>query len=381
MTIEPRLLYLSLETPREGQATYTHVHEIIRGLRKIGWVVDLLATSRGGASSGGSYLARLADYVRVQWQAARRLKSYDAVFIRAHFAAMPLSVWANLRGVPIFQEINGLPADILVTYRWLRWIGPLIRWLYRTQMRMASHVFVVTEGLRGWALAEAGHDRVSVVTNGADVDLFTPEGTRPAEPERFIAFVGGLTAWHGIATMIAATKEPAWPEGVMLVILGDGVERDRLKDAAAHPRVRWLGRRPPAEVARYLRGAIAGLSITEDSAGHLNTGVAPLKLFEAMASGVAVIVTNLPFQGDVVREHETGIVIPMASPADLARAAATLAGDADLASRKGRNGRNYVVRYASWQSRAEEISVVLTQSIGLSAGRDRALSDSTGDRP
>lgn len=356
MTTSPRLLYLSLETPREGQATYTHVHEIIRGLRKIGWTVDLLATSRGGASSGSSYLARLMDYVRVQWQAARRLKNYDAVFMRAHFAAMPLSLWAKLRGVPVFQEINGLPADILVTYRWLRWIGPLIRWLYRSQMKLAAHVFVVTEGLRGWALAEAGHDRVSVVTNGADIDLFTPDGPRPAEPERYIAFVGGLTAWHGIATMIAATHEPAWPEGVALVIVGDGVERDRLKDSAAHPRVRWLGRRQPKEVASTLRGAVAALSITEDSAGHLNTGVAPLKLFEAMASGVPVIVTDLPFQGDVVREYETGLVIPMAKPAALAAAAAALAEQADLARQRGRNGRAYVERHASWQSRAEEIA-------------------------
>lgn len=371
MTAGQRLLYLSLETPREGQATYTHVHEIIRGLRKIGWSVDLQATSWGGASSGSSYLARLMDYVRVQWQAALRIEDYDAVFMRAHFAAMPLSVWARLRGVPVFQEINGLPADILVTYRWLRWIGPMIRWLYRGQMQMAAHVFVVTEGLRGWALTEAGHNRISVVTNGADIELFTPYGEQPTEPARYIAFVGGLTAWHGIATMIAATKEPAWPENVMLVIIGDGVERDQLKDAAAHPRVCWLGRRPPKEVAKYLRGAIAALSITEDSAGHLNTGVAPLKLFEAMASGVPVIVTDLPFQGDVVRAHETGIVIPMASPADLAQAAAALAGNPALAKQRGSNGRNYVERYASWQSRAEEISVVLAQAVGLSAGHDR----------
>lgn len=375
MTIGKRLLYLSLETPREGQATYTHVHEIIRGLRNIGWTVELLATSRGGASSGGSYLARLTDYIRVQWRAAQHLKKHDAVFMRAHFAAMPLSFWARLQGVPVFQEINGLPADILVTYRWLRWIGPVIRWLYRSQMKMAAHVFVVTEGLRGWALAEAGHDRVSVVTNGADTDLFTPEGARPAELERYIAFVGGLTAWHGIATMIAATAESVWPEGVKLVIIGDGVERNRLKDAAAHPRVHWLGRRPPKEVASYLRGAVAALSITEDSAGHLNTGVAPLKLFEAMASGVPVIVTDLPFQGDVVRKYETGAVIPMASPVDLAQAAATFAQDPGFAGWCGRNGRSYVERHASWQSRAEEISVTLTQSTGASAHADRDYVD------
>lgn len=366
-----RLLYLSLETPREGQATYTHVHEIIAGLREIGWQVDLIATSRGGASSGAGYLTRLLDYGRAQWTLMRRLGSCDGVYMRAHFAAWPASFWARLRGVPVFQEINGLPADIFVTYRRLAWLAPLIGWLYGSQMRMAAHVFVVTDGLRGWAETQAGHERVGVVTNGADVRLFTPDGERPDEPARYIAFVGGLTAWHGIATMVAATREPAWPADVALVIIGDGVERDRLRNAELGSRIRWLGRRPPKDVAAHLRGAVAALSITEDTAGHLGTGVAPLKLFEAMASGAPVIVTDLPFQRDIVREHEAGLVIPMASPAALAAAAAELAGDPERARRMGENGATYVRAHASWLRRAEEISAVVGPALAARfAARD-----------
>lgn len=371
MTPKRRLVYLSLETPREGQATYTHVHEIIAGLREIGWQVDLLATVRGGASSGTGYLTRLFDYVRAQWVLARRLGTCDGVYMRAHFAALPVALWARLRGVPVFQEINGLPADIFVTYGWLGWIAPLIGWLYRSQMRMAAHVFVVTEGLRNWAEAQAGHSRISVVTNGADVKLFTPDGPHSNEPGRYIAFVGGLTAWHGIATMIAATKEAAWPADLGLVIIGDGVERDRLKDASLGSRVRWLGRQPPKEVASHLRGAVAALSITEDTAGHLGTGVAPLKLFEAMASGVPVIVTDLPFQRELVRDYETGLVIPMANPAALAGAAAELAADPDRARRLGYNGANYVRAHASWRKRAEEIAERLAPIIDARIARSK----------
>lgn len=368
MTTGRRLAYLCLETPRPGQATYTHVHEIIAGLRAIGWEVDLIATGSGGASSGSSYLARLRDYIGAQWRLVRRLGAYDGVYMRAHFAAWPAAAFASARKVPVFQEINGLPADIFVTYPWLGRLSGLVNWLYRSQMKMAAHVFVVTEGLKRWAQTEAGHERVSVVTNGADIDLFTPVGPRPAHPGRYVVFVGGLTAWHGIATMVAATEEPAWPDDVTLVIIGDGVERDLLMHAAARPRVRWLGRRPPSEVACYLRGAIAALSVTEDLAGHLNTGVAPLKLFEAMASGVPVIVTDLPFQGDVVREYDTGVVIPMASPAALASAAASLARQVDIASRQGRNGRQYVEQFASWQRRAEEIAEQIAPIIRNSRG-------------
>ncbi|WP_082540050.1 glycosyltransferase family 4 protein [Bosea sp. Leaf344] len=367
MTTGRRLAYLCLETPRPGQATYTHVHEIIAGLRAIGWEVDLIATGSGGASSGSSYLARLRDYIGAQWRLMRRLGAYDGVYMRAHFAAWPAAAFASARSVPVFQEINGLPADIFVTYPWLGRLSGLVNWLYRSQMKMAAHVFVVTEGLKRWAQTEAGHERVSVVSNGANTALFNPEGPRPAGLGTYVAFVGGLTAWHGIATMIAATRQPNWPDHVRLVIIGDGVERHLLTGDSLGSRVHWLGRRPPEEVAAYLRGALAALSITEDSADHLATGVAPLKLFEAMASGAAVIVTDLPFQKELVGTHETGIVIPMSNPPALAGAVRALADDPDLARRLGRNGVAYVNAHATWAKRAGEISDVLTHNLDAEA--------------
>lgn len=357
-----RLAYLSLETPREGQATHTHVYEMIAGLRDLGWDVELIVTSRGGASAGANYLTRGLDYVRAQWALARRARGFDAVFMRAHFAALPVSAWLRLVGKPVFQEINGLPDDVMTTYRWLRAVAPLLRYAWRAQMRWARHVFVVTEGLRGWAERESGHKRVSVVTNGANTRLFRPEGERAAIDAPYVCFVGGVTRWHGITTMIAATRAAAWPAGVRLVIIGDGVARAEL-EAAKGERILALGRLPQHEAARYLRGALCALSITEDRTGHLGTGVAPLKLFEAMASGVPVIVSDLPYQSDLVRREQAGLVVPMADAAALAAAVAELAGDPAQARRLGANGAAYVRAHASWAARAREASDVMTEAL------------------
>lgn len=367
-----RLAYLCLETPHEGQATHTHVHEIINGLKRIGWQVDLIATSRGGASSGAGYVTRGLDYIRAQAALAGSLSRYDAVYMRSHFMALAASFWAKLRGKPVFQEINGLPDDIFVTYRWLRWLGPVVKWSYHRQMAWASHVFVVTEGLRGWAMAESGHGRVSVVTNGANTGLFSPDGPPGPENPPYIAFVGGLTAWHGINTMIAATNSPHWPEGVALLIIGDGVEREQVAQATQNRHVKALGRLSQQQAAACLRGAVAALSITEDTnaTGNLATGVAPLKLFEAMASGVPVIVSDLPFQAALVRDQKAGLVIPMADPEALAKAVATLAADPALAKEMGANGAAYVAGHASWQARADEISRIM--QMALAEARDAA---------
>ncbi|MCO5090678.1 glycosyltransferase [Bosea sp. (in: a-proteobacteria)] len=354
-----RLAYLSLETPRPGQASQTHIDEIIASLREHGWQVELFATTSGGASTRTSFLRRLVDYGRVQLALARRLREFDAVFVRSHVMALPLALAARRRAVPVVQEINGKPADIGVTYPRLKPFAPLFARLYRTQYRIAAHLIGVTEGLSQWARAFAGHDRVSTVSNGANTDLFTPDGPQADIAGRYVIFVGGLVAWHGIATMLAALREPAWPADVRLVVVGDGIERGKVEAAAGDPRLLWLGRQPYEAVPALLRGALAALCVIEDQDGRSASGVAPLKLFEAMACGVPVIVSDLPFQSDIIRAHEAGLIVPAAAPGPLAAAVREL-GEAPQAARAmGANGARYVVREASWRRRGGDIHHIL----------------------
>lgn len=363
-----RLAYLSLETPRPGQASQTHIDEIIASLRQAGWQVELFATTRGGASARTSFLQRLLDYGRVQFALGRRLREFDAVFVRSHFMALPLALWARRRKLPVVHEINGKPADIGVTYPALKPFSPMFAWLYRAQYRMAAHLIAVTEGLARWARAFAGHDRVSIVSNGANTELFTPDGPRSKIAGRYVIFVGGLVAWHGIATMLAALREPAWPDDVRLVIVGDGIEREKVEAEKGNPRLLWLGRQPYEAVPALLRGALAALCVIEDQDGRSASGVAPLKLFEAMACGVPVIASELPFQAEIVRQAGAGLVVPPASPSGIAAAVRTLAEAPGKAGELGSNGAAYVAREASWQQRAREVDRILTSQV-TEAGR------------
>lgn len=357
------IAYLCLETPREGQAVYTHVHEIVTGLRAGGWVVDLIATGAGGAAGGSAYWRRGLGYLVAQWHLMRQLAQLDAVYMRAHPAALLITLVCALCRKPVIQEINGRPDDLSVTYPWLAWFRWPLKASYRWQMKLAAHVITVTEGLRLWALAESGHSRVSLVPNGANAALFTPEGNRPDDMGTYVAFVGGLVAWHGVGTMLAAIDRPEWPEGVRLVVIGDGVEREQLRATEGHPRLAWLGRKPYADIPAFLRGAIGALCVIEDPDGRSSTGVAPLKLFEAMACGAPVIVTELPFQADLMRNERAGLVIPVADPGALAKAVACLLSDPTEAKQMGIRGAEYVRKHASWQIRAEETAVIIRNAI------------------
>jgi glycosyltransferase involved in cell wall biosynthesis len=363
VTQRRRLLYLTLETPHPGQASYTHVHEIISGLRGLDWEVELHATNSGGASSGSSYFSRVVDYLRTQLHLARRLKEADALYARAHFAALPSAWLARAKCVPVFQELNGRPDDIFVTYSALRWLSPLIVWMYKWQLMRADHVFAVTRGLDEWVARCAAHERHSVVGNAANTQVFTPDGPPSPVTGRYAAFVGGLVRWHGIPLMLAARREPNWPADVQLVIVGDGVERQALTSIKDGDGVIAMGRLPQDLAAAVLRGALCSLCVIEDPDGRSNSGVAPLKLYESMASGVPVVVSDLPFQSDLVRDVECGLVVPLGNPEALAQAVAELAEDPQRAKEMGRKGAAHVRQTATWRHRAAEISAVIAASI------------------
>src|SRR6202035_5804172 len=280
------------------------------------------------------------------------------VYVRAHFAAAPVVWWCQMRGIHVVHEINGKPADLDVTYPALKWLVPFSTWLYRIQYRRAAYLFAVTEGLREWARGFADHDRVSVISNGANTDIFHPDGSAADFSGPAVIFVGGLVAWHGIDTMIAALRERDWPTDTRLVVIGDGIERQKL-EKCAESRLVWLGLQPYKEIPTFLRGAFAALCVIDGSGGRSVSGVAPLKMFEAMACGIPVIVSDLPFQADIVRMADAGLVVPPGSSVALARAVATLRGDKATAGRMGRSGTAYVRTEASWKLRSREVHLRL----------------------
>jgi glycosyltransferase involved in cell wall biosynthesis len=359
-----KLAYLALETPRPGQASFTHIQEISRSLERLGWRVDLFATSNGGASIGAWRFSRAIDYLRVQWQLLLAFRKYDAVFIRSHPASALIILAAVFAGKPVFQEVNGSDLDLWITYPKLRPFKAIIRLVWRWQFARSTHLFCVTDGLLAWATKEAGHRNASIVPNGADTQTFSPDGEKVACcAKAYAIFVGGLVAWHGLQCMIDALYDPHWPDEVDLVIVGDGPERGVLQ-ASKNSRLKWLPSIPYGDVAKHLRGAIAALCVIEDTQGRSSTGVAPLKLYEAMACGIPVIVSDLPFQGDLVRSIGAGLVVPQRSPVDIARAVRGLVDSPAKVKAMGAAGAAYVARFASWDQRAKIIDMQMRAAVG-----------------
>jgi len=354
-----KLAYFALDLPHKGQASYVHIHEIVDNLRKLGWRVDLFTPQPGSPDQRRNVIAKAFEYIRATWNALASLKNFDALYVRAHALAWPVTILASLRGLVVVQEVNGTELDLIVSRPWLGPLRPLLRWLYGSQYRRASHLFPVAKELAEVLRAQVHHDRITVVPNAANTDLFRPvDGGANVDP--FVVFFGGLTDWHGVDVMAAAVRHPSWPTGLQLVVIGTGVRQNLIEDAVrAGLPVRWLGYRPYEQIPGLIAGALAGLIPMTNPLGRSSTGMHPLKLYETLACGVPVIVSDLPGQADLVAEGRCGLVVPCGDAAALARAVAQLAADPGAAREMGRRGAALVRAAHSWRARAVEIDKVL----------------------
>lgn len=364
-----RLDYLCLQPTREGQASHAHVVEIVEGLRRRGWAVRLVQPPLPRRQRRLDGVRRLGTVVTTQlryWLACR-LHPAPVVYVRAHFAALPTALLARAAGSTVVQELNGPFEDALDAWPGLRRIGPVVLLSSRAQLRLADAVIVVTDGLVGYVRRRVPRRHgVHVVGNGANVELFRPRTEQPdgGEGEHrtagpYVLFVGALAPWQGIATILAAAADPAWPPGVDLWIAGDGQEAGRVRGAAAaNPRVHWLGTVPYDAAPGLVAGSLAAL-VPTDASSRARFGASPLKLFEAMAGGVPVVASDLPGLGAIVREHACGIVVPPGDPPALARAVADLAAHPRRRAAMGRRGREAVVARYAWDVRAGETERVI----------------------
>ena len=370
MTKSLLLSYVSPEPERQGHASYTHVHEIINGLRTQGWQVDLFCPHYDEGALPGA-VTRLMGIGRAMLRAiaAPRTRIY---YMRWHFAAFPVALYAKLLGIPTVIEVNGPVDDLFIAWPVTRRFRSLFTGLMVTQLRWSRAVVAVTDGLAEMCHGFTDADKAIVtIPNGANTNLFTPDAAEKenditaALPDRFMVFYGTMAPWQGIATVLAALEDPSWPEGVHAVFAGDGAERPAVEAAAARlPYAHYLGRLPYDVLPTVTARALGSFVCTENLEGRGATGLAPLKLFESLSSGLPVIVTDMPFQAEIVTNGACGYVVPAGDAPNLARTVAKLAGDASAARTMGKNARASAVRDHSWAARARDTHDILTQVLG-----------------
>jgi glycosyltransferase involved in cell wall biosynthesis len=202
------------------------------------------------------------------------------------------------------------------------------RFVERGLARLADRVIVISDSLRRFTVDQVGvpAEKVETIHYGLD-EPPRPWGANPPDvvPDsaRIVVSTSRLTRQKGIDVAVEALS--FLPDDVVLVVLGEGPERELLEELAREhavgPRVILPGRVP--DVAAWLRRA----SVYVQPARWEGFGLAVL---EAMVCGLPVVATNVSSLPELVTDGETGLLVPPDDPAALARAIERALGDPSL---------------------------------------------------
>jgi glycosyltransferase involved in cell wall biosynthesis len=377
--VSHRVGYVFLEpyVPRHGG--YSHAEAIIRHLRARGLTIDLFAPHYATDAPLPGFLKRLAKQLLCVARFTRNAGKFDVAYVRYHpISVLPAAV-AWLLSRPMILEINGPWYDVLFNWKILRPFSGLVRFVTELQMKMADAIVAVTPQLAEMAGQVAGRGRAVHVPNGADLVAFRPGVPRPPIanlPARYVAFCSYLSLWQGTSTLMDAVSRPEWPPDLPLVVAGDGPEVALVSDAARrHPdRIVFLGVVPHTDIAAILANASMAVVAVTNLDGRADTGMAPIKLFEAMASGIPVVATDLPFQSQIVGESRCGLLFQPGSSAELAQRVRDIAENPNNARAMGAAGRAAVETRYSWQRAADATAELIDALVERRARKGEMVS-------
>ncbi len=236
-------------------------------------------------------------------------------------------------------------------------------WVERSALRRAEAVVVLTDRTAA-ALAADGVPaaRVHTIPSGFDPGLFAggspdvlPPIAFPAHPGPRIGYVGRLAPQKRADLLVEAfgrMREPA-----SLVVVGDGPDRERVHGLAAGlPRVHLTGFVEHTAVPAVL----ASLDVLVLPSAYEEMGSV---LTEAMASGLPVVASDVGGIPEVVRDGQTGLLVPPGDVAALAAALDRLAADPGLRARLSAGARARAAEYA-WPQLAERVAAVYARVRG-----------------
>jgi glycosyltransferase involved in cell wall biosynthesis len=291
--------------------------------------LDLVGMNLRSEMNPGA-IVRLCSVIR-----GKRADVVHAHRAHAHTIALAAS-WLTRRPFVVSRHTALRPRDNL---------GSRIKYRSRAVTKIVAVSQAVADILADYGVPA---ERLSVIYDGVDPGLFGPRGRCPGILGELGLAEGGpvvckVANAYGeskgydtfLDAAVAVSKE--LPD-VRLMAVGKGTDSDKMKDAVTRRglegTVTLAGYRP--DVPDILSAVDLVVNCPKS-----REGLSVIAL-EAMASGLPVVATDVGGIPEIVRDGETGLLVPPDDPAALARAVTTLLSDAALASRLADAGARLV---------------------------------------
>jgi glycosyltransferase involved in cell wall biosynthesis len=216
-------------------------------------------------------------------------------------------------------------------------------------------------------------DRIHVVMNGVDTDVFTP---RPADEGllakwglsgKFVcSYAGTIGMAHGLEVVIRAAQllKDQGRRDIAFLIVGDGARREELQrlatDQGVDDLIIWTGRMTRDQMPAVLASSDACLVHLRKT--ELFETVVPSKIFETMAMGRPIIMGVRGESRQIVMDAGAALEMEPESETDLVNALTRLADTPELRLHLSSSAREYVTTYYHRDRQAARMLDVFQQA-------------------
>jgi len=195
------------------------------------------------------------------------------------------------------------------------------------------------------------HKNVIAIQNFPILEEFTVNEN--IQKQKAVCYIGSISKVRGVLNMIDAmeyTHETKF-------LLGGRFETEELKSKAIQ-RKGWskvveLGFLNRKEVKENLMKSVAGLVVLEPTISYVDS--IPVKMFEYMAAGIAVIASDFNYWRTLIEEVDCALFVDPQNPNKIGMAIETLINDPEMARLMGQRGKEAVLKQFNWQNEEKKL--------------------------
>jgi glycosyltransferase involved in cell wall biosynthesis len=343
---------------------------------------DGLTIERAPVPSAAPAMARRAGFLAF---AAGRILGAAADIVMTRDLALASLLLRLRSSAPVIFESHGYAPDVAAALPEM--LSTATAPSSAKLARLAKREARVWRGAAGYVTITAGladelrrrfgpRDHLAIIPDGVrlkpDASAAASSSDRTSESasetsRTVVCYAGHLYPWKGVDILLRALAQV--PEAAGLIVGGHDKEPDLARTRVLASslgiagRVTFTGPVAPADVAARL--AAADVLVLPNPRSAISThATSPLKLFEYMAAGRAIVASDLPSIREVLTDDVDGLLVAAGDADALAAAIRRLSGDAPLRRRLGAAARDNAAGY-TWSRRAERLEGLFAQVRGI----------------
>lgn len=245
-------------------------------------------------------------------------------------------------------------------------VAAIMRMIETYMSKRVSGIIAATPSIG--AKFKRTQSNTEVIFNFPRLDELLVKDIAYSQRENALCYIGGIMKTRGILELIDAMDGLRYPLHLCGSFSPESL-REEVKNKPGWQQVREHGFLNRKGVLDILTRSKIGMVTLLPSPNYIDAY--PVKMFEYMAAGLAVIASDFPLWREIVQSADCGINVDPSDSKAIHQAIETLLSDEERCKQMGENGKRAVIEKYNWEQEGRKLIEFYATTIGLSTANTR----------